>query len=149
MGIHVLPSAITFCLMYEINFLVLSLPMELAVRDLVVCSLFRLQLIWDLWFEIVVPWTLFLSPLFFLTSQHGEVSSESIDEILSVLRQGAVTGFCVSILTAAQRSYEAHVFGELGIQIWSTQSWKITFLLSLFLTNGSDVLSEMSGCSQI
>lgn len=33
MGIHALPSAITFCLMYEINFLVLSLPMELAVKE--------------------------------------------------------------------------------------------------------------------
>lgn len=40
MGIHSLPSAITFCFMYEINFLVLSLPMELAVRE---ASVFSVQ----------------------------------------------------------------------------------------------------------
>ena len=38
MGIHSLPSAITFCLMYEIHFLALSLPMELAAREVSVFS---------------------------------------------------------------------------------------------------------------
>lgn len=127
MGIHALPSAITFCLMYEINFLVLSLPMELAVRES--HSLFSVQapaysgrvVLNRCSLNSVLFFTIFFFFFFLVTSQHGEVSSEGIDEIPSVPRKGADIGFCVSFLTGAQRSYEAHVFGEFGIQTWLTE----------------------------
>lgn len=89
MGIHALPSAITFCLMYEINFLVLSLPMELVVKES--CSLFSVQAPAHLGLVVLNSCSLNSVPFFplFVTSQHGEVSPESIDEIPSVHRKGA------------------------------------------------------------